>query len=119
MRQTATIMISGTANCVQMATVYVPGDVGIDIPAGATADDLDPRDYQLTEVASESIARATIYRPNSIGVDLPAGMSASELVPTDYHIVEIGGDLLSRPARTARGRPAPAPLRLVEDLEVL
>ena len=75
-----------------MATVYVPSDVGIDIPAGATADDLDPRDYQLTEV-SEPIAWATVYVPNSIGVDLPAGTSASDLAPTDYHIIEIDSDL--------------------------
>ena len=82
-------MISGPVKHVQMATVYVPGDVGIDIPAGATSADVDPREYRLTEISSKGIARAVVYRPNSIGIDLPAGMSAAELDPTDYRIVEI------------------------------
>lgn len=82
-------MISGPVKRVQMATVYVPGEIGIDIPAGATADDVDPRDYQAREIPSDHIARAVVYRPDSIGVDLPAGASAADLAPTDYRIVEI------------------------------
>jgi hypothetical protein len=82
-------MMSGPVKSVQMATIYVPGDMGIDIPAGATADDMDPRDYRATEIPSKEIARAIVYRPNSIGVDLPAGASAADLDPTDYRIIEI------------------------------
>ena len=76
---------------IAMATVHRTGDVGLDLPAGASADDLEPADYHPVEMVDEGIAWAVVHRPNDVGIDLPAGASASQLSPTDDRIVEVDG----------------------------
>ena len=62
------------------ASIHRTGDVGIDLPAGASAESLQPTDYQLLDMeAEEHHAPAAV-----IGIDLPAGASAQELRPEDY-----------------------------------
>lgn len=80
---------------VQLARVERPGDVGIDLPAGTTAEQLQPADYHLLEmeaaehVEEEKIHAAEIERPGDVGIDLPAGAAAAELRPADYHPVDM------------------------------
>jgi hypothetical protein len=74
---------------VQMAVMHRPNDMGIDLPAGSSANDLAPTDYHVIEVPDSTIEWALVHRPNSIGLDLPAGASARDLAPTDYRIIEI------------------------------
>lgn len=61
------------------AAIHRPGDVGIDLPAGASASSLEPSDYHLMDMEPEGP-----LRPRVMGVDLPAGASAQELRPEDY-----------------------------------
>ncbi len=81
---------------VQLSRMERPGDVGIDLPAGATAGDLEPADYHLLEMEppehvahEESMHAADIERPGDVGIDLPAGAVASELRPADYHPLDM------------------------------
>ena len=73
----------------QMAIVHRTSDVGIDLPPGASADDLTPTDYLPVEIVEEKVHRAAIHRPGNAVLDLPAGSSAADLSPADYHVVEI------------------------------
>ncbi len=61
------------------AAIHRTGDVGIDLPAGASAGSLQPTDYHPIDMEPEERVRGGI-----IGVDLPAGASADELRPEDY-----------------------------------
>lgn len=61
------------------AAIHRPGDVGIDLPAGASASSLEPTDYHLMDMEPEEP-----FRPRVMGVDLPAGASANDLRPEDY-----------------------------------
>lgn len=61
------------------AAIHRTGDVGIDLPAGASAGSLQPTDYHPIDMEPEERARGGV-----IGVDLPAGASADELRPEDY-----------------------------------
>lgn len=97
---------------VQLSRVERPGDVGIDLPAGAKADDLRPADYHLLEmeppepdVHAEMTHAAEIERPGDVGIDLPAGAIASELGPADYHPVDM------EPAEAPRDERRQAPRR--------
>jgi hypothetical protein len=67
---------------VLMAAVKRTGDVGIDLPAGASARSLQPTDYHLVDMEPEEHVHGGMT-----GVDLPAGRSARELRPEDYKIV--------------------------------
>jgi len=60
------------------AAIHRSGDVGIDLPAGASAGALKPTDYHPVDMEPEERA------PVVMGVDLPAGASAKELRPEDY-----------------------------------
>ncbi|HYD40465.1 MAG TPA: hypothetical protein VEB43_06510 [Anaeromyxobacter sp.] len=64
---------------VLMAAVKRTGDVGIDLPAGASARSLQPTDYHPVDMEPEERVRAGV-----IGIDLPAGRSAAQLRPEDY-----------------------------------
>ncbi len=86
-----------SSQTVEMAMVHRPSSAGIDLPAGASADDLTPSDYRVVEMPDvteheEGIAWAVVHRPNDTGIDLPAGSSASDLEPGDYRPVEIADD---------------------------
>lgn len=61
------------------AAIHRPGDVGIDLPAGASAGSLQPTDYHLIDMEPEEHVHSRV-----IGVDLPAGASANQLRPEDY-----------------------------------
>lgn len=81
---------------VQKASVERPGDVGIDLPAGATAGELRPADYHPVEmeeaehpVRPVKVSAAVVERGGDVGLDLPAGATAAELRPADYHPVEM------------------------------
>ncbi len=62
-----------------MAAVTRPGDVGIDLPAGASAQALRATDYRLVEMEPVD-AQPEV----AMGCDLPAGASAKDLRPEDY-----------------------------------
>jgi hypothetical protein len=90
---------------VQLARVERPGDVGIDLPAGATADELRSTDYHLLEMEPaqhvahvEDTHAAEIERPGDVGMDLPAGVAAGELRPADYHPLEMEPPMHRRPS---------------------
>ena len=77
-----------------MASVHRTGSVGIDLPAGASADVLAATDYRIVELEEVGVGElfvdlADVYRTGSIGIDLPAGASADDLAPEDYHTVEV------------------------------
>lgn len=80
---------------VQLSKVERPGDVGIDLPAGAAAGDLGPADYHLLEMEPaepgtvERTHVAEIERPGDVGIDLPAGAAARDLGPADYHPLDM------------------------------
>ena len=62
-----------------MAAIKRSGDVGIDLPAGASAAALHASDYRLVDM--EPVAE----QPEVVmGCDLPAGASAKDLRPEDY-----------------------------------
>ena len=61
------------------AAIRRTGDVGIDLPAGASAQMLEPTDYHFIDMEPEERVRGAV-----IGIDLPAGVSARELHPEDY-----------------------------------
>lgn len=89
---------------VQRAKVERPGDVGIDLPAGATAGELRPADYHPIEMEEPEhpahrakVHAAEVERGGDVGLDLPAGATAAQLRPVDYHPVEM---------EPARPRPA-------------
>jgi len=67
---------------VLMAAVKRTGDVGIDLPAGASARSLQPTDYHPVDMEP-----AEGVQGGMIGVDLPAGRSARELRIEDYKVV--------------------------------
>ena len=64
---------------IRRAEVKRSGDVGLDLPAGASAGALKPTDYRPIDMEPEERMRVGV-----IGVDLPAGASARELQPEDY-----------------------------------
>ncbi len=64
---------------VLMAAVTRTGDVGIDLPAGASSRSLQPTDYHPVDMEPQERAHAVV-----LGVDLPAGACARELRPEDY-----------------------------------
>lgn len=96
---------------VQRAKVERSGDVGMDLPAGATAAELGPGDYHPVEmeppehvVHGEKTHVAEIERPGDVGLDLPAGSTAAELRPSDYHPIDMEPPV-ERPPRE-RKQPA-------------
>ncbi|HVO21235.1 MAG TPA: hypothetical protein VMU15_18375 [Anaeromyxobacter sp.] len=64
---------------IHRAEVKRSGDVGLDLPAGASAGALQPTDYRPVDMEPEERMRIGV-----IGVDLPAGASARDLKPEDY-----------------------------------
>ena len=65
------------------AAVKRTGDVGIDLPAGASASALTANDYRPVDMEPEEKVR-----PAMLGISLPAGASSAELEPEDYQTVE-------------------------------
>ncbi len=61
------------------AAIHRTGDVGIDLPAGASAGSLQPTDYRPIDMEPEEHVHTRV-----IGCDLPAGASAKQLRPEDY-----------------------------------
>jgi hypothetical protein len=61
------------------AAIHRTGDVGIDLPAGASASSLQPTDYHLMDMEPADHKHTRV-----IGCDLPAGVSARDLRPEDY-----------------------------------
>ncbi len=61
------------------AAIHRTGDVGIDLPAGASAGSLQPTDYHPIDMEPEEHVIERV-----MGVDLPAGASAKDLRPEDY-----------------------------------
>jgi hypothetical protein len=61
------------------AAIKRTGDVGIDLPAGASAQNLQPTDYHPVDMEPEERVRGGV-----IGIDLPAGASAHQLHAEDY-----------------------------------
>lgn len=99
-----------TKRTMQRAKVERPGDVGIDLPAGAAAEALRPSDYHLVEMEpalpppahphhGSRTHAAEVERPGDVGMDLPAGATAAELRPGDYHPVEMEPATGARPKR--------------------
>lgn len=84
--------MSQPTSTVVMAVVHRPCSSGVDLPPGASAEQLAPDDYHILELADVCIERAVVHRPNDFGIDLPAGSCASDLTPADYLPVEIGAD---------------------------
>jgi len=76
----------------QMATVHRTSDVGIDLPPGASAEDLTPTDYRPVEVVEETVCRAAIHRPGNSVVELPAGSNASDLATNEDRVVDLEED---------------------------
>ena len=74
---------------VEMAAIHRPGDFGIDLPAGASAAELQSSDYHPVEMPDDDIHWAVVYRSGDVGIDLPAGACARDLAPTDYRPVEM------------------------------
>ena len=73
-----------------MAVVHRPSDIGIDLPAGASADDLAPTDYHPMEMVAKTVDWAIVHRPGDMAIDLPAGASADDLAPEDYRVIDLG-----------------------------
>lgn len=67
---------------VLMAAVTRTGDVGIDLPAGASACSLQPTDYHPVDMEPEERVSGGMT-----GLDVPAGRSARELRPEDYKVI--------------------------------
>ena len=95
---------------VQRARVDRGGDVGMDLPAGATASQLRPADYHPVEMEPPAHAAhaprthakthaAEVERPGDVGMDLPAGAAAGELRPADYHPVDMEPAVARRHAK--------------------
>ena len=79
---------------VDMASVHRPGSIGIDLPAGASADTLAATDYRTVELEEVGVGElfvdlAEVHRTGDVGLDLPAGASGDDLKPEDYHPVEV------------------------------
>ena len=99
-----------TLTAVQRARVDRGGDVGIDLPAGATASELRPVDYHPVDMEPPARAAhaprtraakthaAEVERPGDVGMDLPAGAAAGELRPVDYHPVDMESTVAPRHA---------------------
>jgi hypothetical protein len=75
---------------VQMAVIHRPSSTGIDLPAGASAGDLQPTDYHVIEMPDVGIQMATIHAPNDQVIEFPAGATFDQLRPTDFRVIEVG-----------------------------
>ena len=76
---------------VEMAAIHRPGDEVIDLPAGKTVDQLEPKDYRVVEMPDVGVQMATIHRPSDEVVEFPAGKTADQLEPKDFKVVELEG----------------------------
>lgn len=74
---------------VQMAVVHRPCSTGVDLPAGASADQLTARDYQIVEMPDVGVEMARIHRPNTEVVDFPPGATIDQLGPGDFRVIEV------------------------------
>ncbi len=74
---------------VHMAVIHRPCSSGVDLPAGASADDLNPTDYQVVEMPDVGVEMAKIHRPGDEVVELPPGATADQLARADCRVVEI------------------------------
>ena len=74
---------------VQMAVVHRPCSTGVDLPAGASADQLTSRDYHIVEMPDIGVEMARIHRPNTEVVDFPPGATTDQLGPGDFRVVEV------------------------------
>lgn len=74
---------------IQMAVVHRPCSTGVDLPAGASADQLTSSDYHVVEMPDVGVEMASIHRPNTEVVDYPPGSTIDQLKPDDLQVVEL------------------------------
>lgn len=74
---------------VQMAVIHRPSSSGVNLPAGASADQLSTSDYQIVEMPDVGVEMARIHRPNTEVVDYPPGATVDQLKPADFRVVEV------------------------------
>lgn len=77
------------SDLVQMAVVHRPCSTGVDLPAGASADELTTSDYHVVEMPDVGVEMAKIHRPNTEVVDFPPGATFDQLQPGDFRVVEV------------------------------
>lgn len=76
---------------VEMAVVHRPGDIVVELPAGATADALKRPDVKVVEMPDVGVQMATIHRPGDEVVEFPPGKTFEQLKPADYKVVDQEG----------------------------
>jgi hypothetical protein len=76
---------------VAMAVVHRPNDEVMELPAGASADELAGVDVKLVEMPGAGVERASVERPGDVVVDLPAGACADEVAGAEVRLVELPG----------------------------
>ena len=81
--------MNNPSESIQMAVVHRPSSSGIDLPAGASAEDLRSTDYHAVEMPDVGIQMATIHAPNDEVIEFPAGATIDQLKPADYRVVEV------------------------------
>ncbi len=74
---------------VEMAAVHRPGDVVVELPPGATAEQLDLAKLNVVEMPDVGVQMAVIQPPGDEVLDLPAGKTAEELKPADFKVVDL------------------------------
>jgi hypothetical protein len=74
---------------IRMAVVHRPCSTGVDLPAGASAADLQPTDYHVVEMPDVGVEMARIHRPGDEVVELPPGATADQLARPDCRVVEV------------------------------
>lgn len=74
---------------VQMAVIHRPCSSGVDLPAGASADQITTTDYHVIEMPDVGIQMARIHRPNNEVVDYPPGATIDQMRPSDFRVIEV------------------------------
>ncbi len=74
---------------VQMAVIHRPCSTGVDLPAGASADQITTADYHVVEMPDVGIEMARIHRPNDEVVDYPPGATIDQMQPNDFRVIEV------------------------------
>ena len=74
---------------VEMASVHRPGDEVVELPAGATADQLGALLLNVVEMPDVGVQMATVHRPGDEVVEFPAGKCFEELKPADFKVVDL------------------------------
>ncbi len=82
-------MASEPKKTVEMAQIHRPGDIVVELPAGATAEALKRPDVKVVEMPDVGVQMATIHRPGDEVVFFPPGKTAEELKPSDFKVVDL------------------------------